>query len=446
VFKFAKNEAAVLQAYAIPLAQEAMKTFTARYNFKPTGPILVEIFPQHDDFAVRTLGLPGIVGALGSCFGRVVAMDLPSARPPGDFSWQATLWHELAHVFTLQMSKYKVPRWLTEGISVFEEHRRAPAWGRELALQFASALNQGRTFGVKKLPDAFKRPQDLALAYFEASLLTEHLVAINGDQGLRTLLTAYADGADDTAAFAKAFGRSVEEVEASFKAFVDQQYGPLSQAMAIPSPKVAPDDVPSLRQRAAQAPGNYWSQMTLGAALMRMGDHTAARDPLEKAAKLAPAASGEDSPYALLAQQAMDAGDPARARKELRQLLIYDHQNVQAARRLLAVARSDDASAVDDRDFALRLIADLDPFDASVHASLGRRLFSTEKYAPAAIEFRAALALGPPNLAESHTDLGETLFKLGQKDEAKKQLLLALQQAPTYARAQDVLLAILGRN
>jgi tetratricopeptide (TPR) repeat protein len=278
VFKFAKNEAAVLQAYAIPLAQEAMKTFAARYNFKPTGPILVEIFPQHDDFAVRTLGLPGIVGALGSCFGRVVAMDSPSARPPGDFSWQATLWHELAHVFTLQMSKYKVPRWLTEGISVFEEHRRAPAWGRELALQFASALNQGRTFGVKKLPDAFKRPQDLALAYFEASLLTEHLVAINGDQGLRTLLTAYADGADDTAAFAKAFGRSVEEVEASFKAFVDQQYGPLSQAMAIPSPKVAPDDVPSLRQRAAQAPGNYWSQMTLGAALMRMGDHTAARE------------------------------------------------------------------------------------------------------------------------------------------------------------------------
>ena len=127
-------------------------------------------------------------------------------------------------------------------------------------------------------------------------------------------------------------------------------------------------------------------------------------------------------------------------------MLTYDHQNVQAARRLLAVARSDDADAVEDRDFALRLIADLDPFDASVHALLGRRLFSTEKYAPAAIEFRAALALGPPNLAESHTDLGETLFKLGQKDEAKKQLLLALQQAPTYARAQDVLLAILGRN
>jgi Flp pilus assembly protein TadD len=62
------------------------------------------------------------------------------------------------------------------------------------------------------------------------------------------------------------------------------------------------------------------------------------------------------------------------------------------------------------------------------------------------IEFRAALALGPANLAESHTDLGETLHKLGRNDEAKRQILLALQQAPTYARAQDVLLAILGRN
>src|SRR5262249_39636991 len=157
---------------------------------------------------------------------------------------------------------------------------RQPAWGRELALQFATALNQGKTFGVKKLPEAFKRPEDLTLAYFEASLLVEHLVAINGDEGLRTLLIAYADGLDDEAAFAKAFGRSVDAVETSFKAFVDQQYGTLSKAMALPTPKVALDDLPALRQRAAQAPDNFWSQQSFGSALMRTGDHVAARAPL----------------------------------------------------------------------------------------------------------------------------------------------------------------------
>ena len=39
-----------------------------------------------------------MIGALGACFGRVVTMDSPKARPPGEFQWEATLWHELAHV------------------------------------------------------------------------------------------------------------------------------------------------------------------------------------------------------------------------------------------------------------------------------------------------------------------------------------------------------------
>jgi len=268
IFKFAKEDAAVLRAYAIPLADEAMKTFTTRYGFTPTGPILIEVFPRHDDFAVRTMGLPGLVGALGACFGRVIAMDSPRARPQGEFSWQATLWHEIAHVYTLQMSNYRVPRWLTEGVSVYEEYRRRPAWGRELSIEFAAALARGETFGVQKLPDAFKRPESLALAYFEASLLVEHLVERSGDAALRTLLRAYADGAKDADAFSRAFGRTVEEVEASFKAFVDGKFGALSRAMAAPPARVAPDDLPGLRARAAKAPGNFVSQHALGVALL----------------------------------------------------------------------------------------------------------------------------------------------------------------------------------
>ncbi len=80
IFKMHRDEAPVLREYAMPLAQEALKTLSARYGFTPTGPILVEIFPEHDDFAVRNLGLPGMIGALGACFGRVVTMDSPTAR------------------------------------------------------------------------------------------------------------------------------------------------------------------------------------------------------------------------------------------------------------------------------------------------------------------------------------------------------------------------------
>lgn len=439
-FKFDPREAEVLKVYAVPLAQEAFDTFVKRYGFTPKNKILLEVFSRHDDFAVRTLGLPGLVGALGACFGEVVTMDSPAARPPGQFSWQATLWHEMAHVFTLQMSDYRVPRWLTEGISQYEEHRRVPAWGRELTLEYGRALATKQNFGVKGLPEAFKRPESLSMAYFEASLVVEHLVELRGDAGLRTFLQAYAAGATDVEAFAKAFGQSIDQIDVSFAAFVDRRYSTLRAAMA-PAPRASPDDLAALRARAAATPGNFVSQWELGRALFESGDVAAARVALERAASLAPQASGDQSPRAILAAIAEREGDIARARREYRALLGADHVNVAAARRFLAIAKDD----VADQDMALRLIADLDPFDKTVHGQLGRRLLSQNKFADALLEFKAALALGPPNKAEAHADVAETLLKLGRRDEAKRAALEALKEAPTFPRAQDLLLEAIGR-
>jgi Flp pilus assembly protein TadD len=438
IFKFAPDEAKVLEAYALPLADEAYRQYTQRYGFTPQGPILIEVFPHHDDFAVRTFGLPGLYGALGACFGRVIGMDSPHARQPIDFSWQATLWHEMAHVFTLQLSDYRVPRWLTEGISVYEEHRRNPAWGRELTLQYARALNKGQTFGVKKLPEAFKHPETLAMAYFEASLVVEHLVDVNGESGLRTLLLAYRDGATDADAFSRAFGTSVDAVEASFQAFVQQRYGALAAAMGDPPRQVDAGDIDGLRARAEAAPGNFVSQLTYGQALFRMQDFAGARAPLERAAALAPEASGEASPRMLLAAIAKANGDDAGARRELRALLTYDHTNIAAARQLASLAT--EAKAADDQDFALRLVADLDPFDADTHTRLARRLVARGEYAPAAVELQATLALGPANPAEAHADLADVYLRMNRRDDARREALAALEVAPTFARAQDLLL------
>jgi tetratricopeptide (TPR) repeat protein len=444
VFKFAKEDAAVLKAYALPLADLAYKTFAARYGISPKGPLLIEVFSKHDDFAVRTLGLPGLVGALGACFGRVITMDSPRARPPGTFSWQATLWHEIAHVFSLHASNYRVPRWLTEGISVFEEHRYNKAWGREMALEYASALSANRTFGVKGLPNAFQRPRDLGLAYFEASLLTEHLVSLNGDEGLRTLLSAYAGGAKDADAFAKAFGKTVDQVDASFKAFVDQQYGALAKAMTDPRPaaeRAGPQSVEALKALVAKNPGSYLAQWGLGQALLQDGDLPGAAAALERAVALAPMGAGGDSPRALLAQIATKQDDNAAARAHLRALLEWDHDNLTAARSLVVLAR--DAKDEANEAFALRVVADVDPFDVEAHVQLGRRALARKDYAEALSELEAVLALGPLNRAEAHADLAETYLGLNRKAEAKVQALKALEQAPTFARAQDLLLAII---
>ena len=159
IVRLHQDEAAVLKAYVLPLAQRALDDLSARYEFRPEGPILIEVFPRHDDFAVRTLGLPGMIGALGACFGKVVTLDSPRALPPGRFNWEATLWHEMAHVVALQMSNQRVPRWLTEGLSTFEEKRARPDWARDQDLGFASDLNEEAVLSLRDLNGGSRGPR-----------------------------------------------------------------------------------------------------------------------------------------------------------------------------------------------------------------------------------------------------------------------------------------------
>src|SRR5438094_5249965 len=200
VMRLHKDEAPVLQDYAMALTHQALSTLSARYEFTPRGPILIEIFPKHDDFAVRNVGLPGMIGALGACFGRVVTMDSPRVPTPARFFWEATLWHELAHVITIQMSNQRVPRWLTEGISVFEEKRARPEWARQMDMEFAEILDHGQALKLRDLNAAFTDPKKISLAYYQASLLVEHLVTTFGDAGLRKLVRSFADGIETEAA------------------------------------------------------------------------------------------------------------------------------------------------------------------------------------------------------------------------------------------------------
>ena len=126
--KLHKKEADLLRPYFEEVLKRAIATYDKKYKMKLPGPVQVEVYPDHEDFAVRTLGMPGL-GALGVTFGEVVAMDSPSGRKPGDFHWASTLWHEMSHVYILTATNHRVPRWFTEGLAVHEETEANPEWG-----------------------------------------------------------------------------------------------------------------------------------------------------------------------------------------------------------------------------------------------------------------------------------------------------------------------------
>jgi len=441
LLKMHRDEAPVLREYAMPLAQEALKTLSAKYGFTPTGPILVEIFPSHDDFAVRNLGLPGMIGALGACFGHVVTMDSPTARAPGTFSWQATLWHELAHVITLQMSKQRIPRWLTEGISVYEEGKQRPEWGRDMEVTFARAMDKNKVLRLKDLNAGFTRPDTISLAYYEASLLVDHIVATRGQQGLNALVRSFADGVDNETALKRALNTDLGTLQASFDKALDEKFGTMRRALHDVEKPVDASSIEVLKMAAAANPESYMAQLALGQALAEAGDPSGFA-PLQRASVLVPSAIGPESPHALMAALAEKLNDRPRAIKEYEALLSSDHTNVEAARKLLVLAQA----AGDERSITVALdrIVALDPFDSSAHSGAGRLALKRREHTVAVREFRAALQTGAPDKAAAHCDLGESYLAAGMKAEAKKEALAALEIAPTFERAQELLLNAVG--
>jgi tetratricopeptide (TPR) repeat protein len=436
------TDAPVLRYYALPMVRDAMAKMRERYGFEPQGPILVEVFPKHDDFAVRTLGLPGLLGALGACFGRVVTLDSPRARPPGSFNWQATLWHEMAHVFTMQLSKYRVPRWLTEGISVYEEGLVRPEWARDSDLGFARAYASGKVPTLAELNSGFTRPDTIELAYFQASLVVSLIVQQHGHAALNVMLRSYGDGADTEAALRKATGKGSAELQSAFDAMLTQRYSAVGKALQAPDGVEVPRGAPvaTLKGLAAKYRDSYPIQLGSGQALASAGAPADAIAAFERAAALVPTATGPASPRAQIAALAERAGDFARALRELTSLVADDHTNIDAARKLVPLGRRlGDHEAL---MLAYERIVTIDPFDAGAHSAYGRMAADRRDLPLALREFRAAVAAGPVDPVPVQCDLGEALLAVGQRSEAKQAVLAALEIAPTYERAQQLLLRI----
>lgn len=446
VFRMSKDELPVLREYAVPLAHQALKTVGSHYGFTARGPILIEVFSKHDDFAVRNVGLPGMIGALGACFGRVVTLDSPKAQPPGTFQWEATLWHELAHVITLQMSNQRVPRWLTEGISVFEETRARPEWGRQMDVEFAAMLQRGQTLKLRDLNAGFMNPRTISLAYFEASLLVDHIASKYGDAGLGKLVRSFSTALDSDAALKAALDTGFDELQVSFERALDRRFGAIGRALAPLPGEPDLDTLPlsELRLLANLHAGSYRVQMALGETLVDAKDFDEATKAFERAAALVPLARGEDSPHARMAAIAFEKNDRARALVELQALMAVDFDNVGIARQLAALMREtkiDDAAKLGP---VYERIAAIDPFDAEAHGTLGRLAMQRNDFDAASRAFRTVLALGPVDRAAALTDLGESYLRAGKTADAKKQVLAALEIAPSYERAQALLLKLVG--
>ncbi|HEY3120033.1 MAG TPA: tetratricopeptide repeat protein [Vicinamibacteria bacterium] len=413
------KESELLSPYLGDLAEEAYAKLSERYRYRPATPIRIEVYPSHADFSVRTVGLAGL-GALGACFGPVLAIDSPSAREIGHFNWGSTLWHELAHTVTMGRTDNKVPRWLGEGLSVLEERRARPGWGDDVTVEFVQALKTGKLLPIAELNNGFVRPSfpgQVELSYYQASLVLEWVEAQRGFAAVLGLLDAYRQGRATAEAFQDVLGTTLEDFDRAFFAHLEQRYaGPLG------------------------AIADFEAERKAGLSLFQQKKLDEALPHLERARALFPEYGGDDSPSWSVAMIHKERGDLRRAADELKGFTAINERHYRARVELatLLEALGDLPGAAAALDQAVYIA----PFEPALHQRLAVLYARLGDRARVVGARRSLVALNPVDRPEALYQLAVALLEAGDAPAARREVLRALELAPGFPRAQELLLRL----
>jgi tetratricopeptide (TPR) repeat protein len=451
-FLMSKEDGSVLAPYASELAEEAYADLTRRYGFKPASPIQIEIFPDHGGFGVRTLGLVGLEGALGVCFGKVMAIDSPQARKPDAINWGTTLWHEFAHVITLQMTKNNIPRWYSEGLSVYEEHKARPGWGDQLTSLFIKAYKERNLLKASQLNSGIMHPQNpeqIVLSYYQAYLVCRWIEEKHGFDKIRQSLLLFSENLPAEEVFRRVLGLDAAAMDKEYADFIDAHVREIaahinfnSQSTGSSAKEPAAGNKDKLSQMLKDNPEDFFANLMMGTLLRKEGANKEAEPFLKAAQKLFPQYVGPGNPYQILGEWYLASG---RENEALTEFINWSQRDDHSRDPLIKAAdiyrnRKDWASAAK----ILNLSMYIDPYDAGAARKLGEAAMESKQWPAAVRAYRALLFLNISDPAGAHYDLARALMASGDLAEARREILRALEIAPTFKKALQLLLEISG--
>jgi tetratricopeptide (TPR) repeat protein len=437
------REAAIYGPSVLELLQRARDALTVKYDVELPQTISVEIFPQQKDFAVRTFGLPGAEGFLGVCFGKVITANSPAALGGSSANWQSVLWHEFCHVVTLHKSRNKMPRWLSEGISVYEERQENPAWGQSMTPRHRATILSGEMTPLSQLSSAFLSPEsaaDLEFAYFESSLAVEYLVEQYGLETLKKLLDELGGGMamDDALVHHVA---PLPRLDAAFAAYARRQAEALAPELTWDELELPPEaDSAELAEWLDEHPENFSGTVRLGQALVREKKWKQSIEHATRLRELFPTYVGPGNAYQILARAHRELSDAAGECEALEAWATRDAEAVDAYLRLMELGdQAGDWDSVQRN--ALRMLA-VNPLTPAPHRWLARAAEKLGDTAAAIAAHRALLQFDTADPVDAHYQLALLLRQQGDLAGARREALLALEEAPRFLAGHRLLLEL----
>jgi tetratricopeptide (TPR) repeat protein len=368
----------------------------ARYGVAGPARLQVELFAGSDHFGVRTIGLPGF-GAAGVCFGRVITALSPRDR---NVNWSMVLWHELAHSFAIQLSRSRVPRWFTEGLSEWETMRARPEWRRHSTAAIVAALEAGELPRVAALNTTFTRTRSLekiVVAYHFSGLVVEYLVRRFGFPTIVRMLKLWGEGLPTATVYQRATGQDLAAIDQAFLLDLHGRLAPYLSAYSVRYERYR--DLAALERAARERPTDALAQVHLGFGLFARGMIDRAREQADRALKLHP---GLGEAHVLRGEIAMARKDAAAARAAYAAALAVGLEGYELRTRLGIAALKGNDLADAQRHFARA--KQLDPDGTEPYSQLAGAFELAGRRAEALAELEGLWRLDPHN--------GATLRKL----------------------------------
>jgi tetratricopeptide (TPR) repeat protein len=424
----------------LALLERAHETLVTKYGSTLQEPTVVEVFPAQKDFAIRTFGMPGGEGYLGVCFGRVITANSPASQGAHPSNWQAMLWHEFCHVVTLQLTKNRMPRWLSEGISVYEERIANPTWGQTINPRYRELIMKGDLKPIDELSAAFMSADDdlhLQFAYYESMLVVEFIAQKFGHEALHKILRDLAGGVLINDAIANNTTK-LADLNKDFKEYAKSIAEGLAPQLDWTKPKfLSSGDIDPAWAAAHQ--NNYWVLDEVASDFIEEKKFVEAKAPLQKIIDAYPAQTGPRSAAHRLAEIHRALGETNEEATILRELAARDGEALDVYERLMELdAGHKDWKAVLENSVRARAV---NPLVLPPNERQFAALQKLDRPADAIVAGERLLKLAPPDPTEVHFELAE-LMTGNSPDSARAHVVQALEEAPRFRAAQQLLLKL----
>ena len=332
--RYHNDEKQLLARYIEPLVERAFADMVRRYKFTPNTPVVLELYQNPDHYSVRTVGLPNL-GALGVCFGQVVTAMSPSS---GDINYAMVVWHELSHVFAIQLSKSRVPRWYTEGLSEYETVLARPEWRRENDADIWAAMQEGSLPSVAELNESFMNPsmKQVMVAYHLSSLTIEYIARTYGFDKVVDGLKLFAKGDETPQVIEKITGLEVPAFDARFRKYLELRLAPYRNTLHIPETGFS--DLKKLEIAADAKPGDAKTIANLALGYFYDGNAQKASKSARRALELDP--KNKIALY-ISAELALRGRQPELAKKHYENLIRAGGDSFDVRSRLGMIAARD---------------------------------------------------------------------------------------------------------